>query len=120
MVHFRDPNWQGHEPGDGAVYNCYQPQTDLLIWIWSQDPPPNSGVGPTPREVAQIAIEQMDLRAIDIGITPENPIPRLGRNQLMQWMLSKSIEYLKRDSFFAWQSIYSCTLIAKSNLRLDG
>ena len=30
-----DPNWQGHEPGDGAVYNCYQPQTDLLIWIWS-------------------------------------------------------------------------------------
>ena len=57
-----DPNWQGHEPGDGAVYNCYQPQTDLLIWIWSADPPPNSGAGPTPREVAQIAIEQMDLR----------------------------------------------------------
>ena len=25
-----DPSWQGHEPGDGAVYQCYQPQTDLL------------------------------------------------------------------------------------------
>ena len=62
-------NWQGHEPGDGAVYNCYQPQTDLLIWIWSADPPPNSSTGPTPREVAQLAIEQMSLRAIDIGIT---------------------------------------------------
>ena len=35
-----DPSWQGHEPGDGAVYNCYQPQTGLLITIWSQDPPP--------------------------------------------------------------------------------
>ncbi|MEO6712760.1 MAG: hypothetical protein ABIM89_04940, partial [Mycobacteriales bacterium] len=50
-----DPWWQGHEPGDGAVYSCYQPQTELLINIWSVDPPPNSGAGPTPREVATIA-----------------------------------------------------------------
>ncbi len=27
-----DPSWQGHEPGDGAVYNCYQPQTGMLIY----------------------------------------------------------------------------------------
>ena len=26
-----DPSWQGHQPGDGAVYQCYQPQTDLAI-----------------------------------------------------------------------------------------
>ncbi len=81
-----DPNWQGHEPGDGAVYNCYQPQTDLLIWIWSQDPPPNSGTGPTPREVAQIAIEQMDLRAIDIGITPEPGEDSIGIVGMPVWM----------------------------------
>jgi hypothetical protein len=81
-----DPNWQGHEPGDGAVYNCYQPQTDLLIWIWSQDPPPDSGTGPTPREVAQIAIEQMDLRAIDIGITPEPGEDSIGIVGMPVWM----------------------------------
>lgn len=81
-----DPNWQGHEPGDGAVYNCYQPQTDLLIWIWSADPPPNSGAGPTPREVAQVAIEQMDLRAIDIGITPEPGEDSIGIVGMPVWM----------------------------------
>ena len=32
--------------------------------------PPDSGTGPTPREVAQIAIEQMHLSAINIGIAP--------------------------------------------------
>jgi len=81
-----DPSWQGHEPGDGAVYSCYQPQTDLLIWIWSQDPPPNSGAGPTPREVAQIAIEQMDLRAIDIGITPEPGQDSIGIVGMPVWL----------------------------------
>ena len=81
-----DPSWQGHEPGDGAVYNCYQPQTDLLIWIWSADPPPNSGAGPTPREVAQIAIEQMELRAIDIGITPEPGEDSIGIVGMPVWM----------------------------------
>lgn len=81
-----DPNWQGHEPGDGAVYNCFQPQTDLLIWVWAQDPPPNSGAGPTPREVAQIAIEQMDLRAIDIGITPEQGKDSIGIVGMPVWM----------------------------------
>lgn len=81
-----DPNWQGHEPGDGAVYNCFQPQTDLLIWIWSADPPPNSGTGPTPRDVAQIAIEQMDLRAINIGITPEPGEDNIGIVGMPVWM----------------------------------
>jgi hypothetical protein len=81
-----DPNWQGHEPGDGAVYNCYQPQTDLLVWIWSADPPPNSGTGPTPREVAQLAIEQMALRAIDIGITPEPGEDSIGIVGMPVWL----------------------------------
>ena len=81
-----DPSWQGHEPGDGAVYNCYQPQTDLLIWIWSQDPPPNSGAGPTPGEVAQIAIQEMNLRAIDIGITPEPGEDSIGIVGMPVWM----------------------------------
>lgn len=81
-----DPSWQGHEPGDGAVYTCYQPQTDLLIWIWSADPPANSGQGPTPREVAQLAIEQMNLRAIDIGIAPEPGDDSIGLVGMPVWM----------------------------------
>lgn len=81
-----DPSWQGHEPGDGAVYQCYQHYPDLLIWIWSADPPPDSGNGPTPREVAQIAIEQMDLRAIEIGIAPKPGNGSIGVVGMPVWM----------------------------------
>jgi hypothetical protein len=81
-----DPAWQGHEPGDGAVYQCYQPQTDILILVWAQDPPPNSGTGPTPREVAEIAIDQMGLRAIDIGIVPEPGPDSVGLVGMPVWM----------------------------------
>ena len=84
-----DPSWQGHEPGDGAVYNCYQPQTGLLITVWSQDPPPDSGTGPTPREVAQIAIEQMHLSAINIGIAPEPGPDSIGLVGMPVWMWAK-------------------------------
>jgi hypothetical protein len=85
-----DPNWQGHEPGDGALYNCYQPQTGLLITIWSQDPPPNSGAGPTPREVAQLAIERMKLSAINIGIAPEPGPDSVGLVGMPVWMWAKA------------------------------
>lgn len=85
-----DPAWQGHAPGDGAVYNCYQPQTGLLITIWSQDPPANSGTGPDPRDVAQIAIEQMRLRAIDIGIAPEPGPNSIGLVGMPVWMWAEA------------------------------
>jgi hypothetical protein len=85
-----DPNWQGHEPGDGAVYSCYQPQTGILIYIWAQDPPPGSGTGPTPREVAQVAIEQMRLKAIDIGIAPEPGPDSIGLVGMPVWMWAKA------------------------------
>lgn len=85
-----DPSWRGHEPGDGAVYDCYQPQTDLQIFFWSQDPPPNAGAGPTPREVAQLAVDEMQLRAIDIGITPQPGPDRLGVVGMPTWMWAAS------------------------------
>lgn len=85
-----DPGWQGHTPGDGAVYHCYQPQTDLLIHIWSADPPPNSGAGPTPREVAQIAVEHMNLRAIEIGIAPKPGDGSVGLIGMPVWMWAAS------------------------------
>lgn len=81
-----DPAWQGHEPGDGGVYHCYQPQSDLAMTFWAQDPPPNSGAGPTPREVAQLAIERMHLSAIDIDIAPEPGVGSIGLVGMPVWM----------------------------------
>ena len=81
-----DPIWQAHQPGDGAVYNCDQPQTGLLITIWAQNPPPGSGAGPTPRDVANLAITQMNLRAIDIGITPEPGANSVGLVGMPVWL----------------------------------
>lgn len=80
------PAWQGRDPGDGAVYDCYQPQTGILIQVWSADPPPNSGEGPSPRDVAQIAIDDMQLRAIDIGITPKPGADNVGLVGMPVWM----------------------------------
>lgn len=72
-----DPAWDGHSPEDGgAVYGCYQPlPIDVDVYLWLQDPPAPAAAGPTPRQVAEIAIEEMNLAAIEIGIVPE---PRPG------------------------------------------
>ena len=85
-----DPSWQGHDPGDGAVYNCYQPQTGLLITVWSQDTPPNSGAGPTPGQVAQLAVESMHLSAIEIGIAPKPGPDSVGLVGMPVWMWAKN------------------------------
>jgi hypothetical protein len=81
-----DPAWQGHEPGDGAVYNCTQPQTGLIITIWAQDAPPGSASGPTPREVAQLAIDRMQLSAVNIGIAPKPGPDSVGLVGMPVWM----------------------------------
>lgn len=81
-----DPFWEGAYLDYGAVYSCYQPQTDLLILVWSADPPPNSGAGPTPREVAQLAIEDMKLTAINIGIAPKAEDGSVGLVGMPVWM----------------------------------
>lgn len=65
-----DPTWQGHQPGDGAIYNCYQPQTGLAIPIWSANPPAGPGQQVTPQQVAQLAIKQMNMTAINVGLAP--------------------------------------------------
>ncbi|KAB7742936.1 hypothetical protein GA707_14840 [Nostocoides sp. F2B08] len=81
-----DAFWEGEYADYGAVYTCYQPQTGQLVLIWAPDPPPNSGAGPTPREVAEMAVEQMNLRAIDIGITPEPGEGSVGIVGMPVWM----------------------------------
>lgn len=80
-----DPVWGGNHP-DGAVYNCYQPQTGILIAVWSANPPPGADVGPTPREVADMAIATMEFKAGDIGIVPEPGPGKLGIVGMPTWM----------------------------------
>jgi hypothetical protein len=84
-----DPVWQGHEPGDGAIYNCYQPDSDLLIPIWAGSPPERPGQQITPLEVAQIAIEQMNMSAVGVGLAPtpvESNPKSIGVIGLPVWM----------------------------------
>lgn len=81
-----DPAWNGHKPGDGAVYSCYQPQTGILINIWSANPPPGPNTGRTPEEVAQIAIESMQLKAVKVGIVPEPGLDSIGIVGMPTWM----------------------------------
>src|SRR3954453_20440797 len=84
-----DPSWQGHKPSDGAVYQCYQPQTDIDIYIWAADAPPGSGTGPSPRDVAEAAVKKMGLSAIDIGIAPEPGPDSVGIVGMPVWLWVK-------------------------------
>ena len=81
-----DPAWAGHSPDEGAIYQCDQPQTDIVTFFWSPNPPPGSAAGPTPGEVAQLAIERMNLTAIDIGIVPEPGPDSVGLVGMPAWM----------------------------------
>ena len=84
-----DSAWQGHEPGDGAVYLCYQPQTGIVLFRWSGNPPDRAGQGPTPRVVAQQAIASMALQAIRIGITPAPSEDSVGIVGMPVWMWAR-------------------------------
>lgn len=85
-----DPFWEGAYLDYGAVYSCYQPQTGTLMYMWAPTPPPSSGSGPTPREVAQLAIDQMHLSAIDIGIAPEPGPDSIGLVGMPVWLWAKA------------------------------
>lgn len=83
-----DPAWGGHSPDEGgAVYGCYQPPpVDIDIYLWLASPPAASGSGPSPRAVAEMAIDQMNLHAITIGIAPEPGPGSIGLVGMPVWM----------------------------------
>ncbi|MFD8690744.1 ATP/GTP-binding protein [Streptomyces sp. NPDC059651] len=64
--------WDGHEPGDGAVYLkiCPPGRTDAAIAqpFWAADPP---AAQVDPAVVAQQAVDKMLLKGPQIGITPK-------------------------------------------------
>ena len=79
-----DPVWQGHDPTDGAIYNCSQPQSGMLVQLWSATAP--AGGGPTPGEVAQDAVKGMGLSAIAVGIVPKPGPDSIGLVGMPVWM----------------------------------
>ncbi|MEU2200610.1 hypothetical protein [Isoptericola sp. NPDC019482] len=83
-----DPAWDGRSPDDGgAVYGCHQPlPIDVSVYIWLQNPPPAAAAGPSPREVAEMAIDKMHLQAIEIGIVPEPRPDHVGIVGQPVWM----------------------------------
>lgn len=84
-----DPGWQGHEPGDGSVYLCHQPQTGIVVTFWSLDEPDRAGTGPTPRVVAQQAVASMNLKAVRIGIAPKADDDSVGIVGMPVWMWAR-------------------------------
>ena len=66
-----DPAWEGHQPGDGAVYRqrCFGDIIGALVW--RADPPPGAAGGLTPAQLAARAIKALPMRGAEIGISPK-------------------------------------------------
>jgi hypothetical protein len=58
---------------EGAFYDCWLPDGGGAGTVWLDSPPSlaDAALLPTPGEVAQMAVDQMGLRAISIGIAPD-------------------------------------------------
>ncbi|ACZ29879.1 hypothetical protein Xcel_0845 [Xylanimonas cellulosilytica DSM 15894] len=72
---------------EGAVYTCtIPPPRGGMTALWLESPPDAAEAGPSPREIAQRAVDSMDLHAIDIGMVPEPGPDRVGIVGLPVWM----------------------------------
>jgi hypothetical protein len=82
-----DPIWDGNYP-EGAIYLCYNPWLEGMAGysFWAAAPPAGPAAPPDPRELAQQAIEQMNLRAVNIGIVPEARPGSVGLVGMPNWM----------------------------------
>lgn len=74
-----DPVWGGRYPA-GAIYDCVRlnpGETSIgdRTRLWSPGPPE---AGLSPEVAAQLVVAQMDLKAADIGIVPEDAPGRIG------------------------------------------
>lgn len=80
-----DPAWAGHYP-DGGVYACSLGGGTGIQMVWLPTPPQGVPAPPNPAQLAQQAIAKMALRAIAIGIVPEDKPGRVGTIGLPTWM----------------------------------
>jgi hypothetical protein len=81
-----DLSWEGHSTG--AIYTCYDPAIvgTRMYMRWSGSSPAGPAAPPDPRVLAQEAVALMGLRAIRIGIVPEDRPGRVGVIGLPTWM----------------------------------
>ena len=85
-----DPVWEGHR--DGAIYGCYSPELvgNRLTYQWAAATPVEAPAPPDPRVLAQQAVAAMGLRAIRIGIVPEDRAGSVGLVGLPTWMWAEA------------------------------
>lgn len=89
----QDPVWEGNYPR-GAIYDCINPDigagvtagTGLVYRFWAAAPPSGVAAPPDPELLAQQAVTAMDLRAVEIGIVPEDIPGSIGIIGLPTWM----------------------------------
>lgn len=67
-----DEAWEGHEPGDGAVYRqrCFGDVIGFLVWRAA--PPPGQPGTVTPEQLAARAIKAIPMANPQIGIAPRD------------------------------------------------
>lgn len=80
-----DPIWEGRT--EGAIYRCH-PLIPIPVdqKFWSLNPPAGPAIQVNPAVVAQTIVEQMNLRAITIGMAPEDRPDSIGLVGLPVWM----------------------------------
>ena len=82
-----DAVWQGNT--DGAIYSCRIGASGVANpfgLFWSASMPAGAAAPVDPAVVAQSIVEQMELRAITIGMVPEDRPGSLGVVGLPLWM----------------------------------
>jgi hypothetical protein len=79
--------WAGHYP-DGAIYTCYNPFVagSRGYDFWSLTRPAGPAAPPDPRVLARQAVAAMGLRAVSIGIVPEDAPGRVGLVGMPVWL----------------------------------
>ncbi len=87
-----NPIYWGDRPmdGPGAIYFCEAPRIleagMNAYFFWAETPPGGPAAPPDPEELARQAIRSMNLRAIEIGIVPEDLPGRVGIIGMPTWM----------------------------------
>ncbi|MBY8889316.1 ATP/GTP-binding protein [Streptomyces sp. PTM05] len=86
-----DPAWNGHKPGDGALYNVtctYDGGQTAGGTEWAKNPPAGAPGGVDPAQLAQQAIKKLLLSGPDIGIEPD-PAGQGGTVGVPVWMWNR-------------------------------
>lgn len=76
--------WQGNTAG--AIYQCSYLFAVMPLVFWSESMPAGPAAPVDPAAVAQTIVEQMELRAIAIGMVPEDSPGSMGIVGLPMWL----------------------------------